>query len=244
MKILAIANQKGGTGKTTTAAALAQAAALNGLKTLAIDLDPQQNLSFALNVKTGGKGSYELLNGADPESLIQHLSDNLDTIPGNWNLQTITTGQGSARRLEKAIAPITGRYDAIVIDTPPTAGELQYNALQAATGLIIPMRTAIYDLQAFLQIAETAKQFQNSSNKKLRLTGIVLTQYQPRSIIARQMEQSIEKAAQRYETQIIGRIRNGIAVQEAAAMRQSLYEYAPRAKPTADYMALYKAIFR
>lgn len=246
MRVIAVANQKGGTGKTTTAAALAQAAALNGRKTLAIDLDPQSNFSFTIKAKTGGSipGSYELLtNQKTAHAVIQNIGPNLDAIPAGWNLQNLATDQGAARRLQDALQRVSRQYDCAVIDTPPTPGILMYNALQAADSLIIPMHTTVYDIQAFIQIAETARQFMKT-NKGLHITGIVLTQYNPRSIIARQMESQIKKAAEKYSTRIIGRIRQGIAVQEAAALQQSIYEYAPKAKPTADYEALYKEIFR
>ena len=134
MQIITVAIQKGGTGKTTTAAAVVQAAAYRGRSVLAIDLDPQGNLSFTLAADTSKPGSYDLLGGAAAADLIQH-KPGYDVIPASWNLSTITSGRGSARRLQKAIEPLKKEYDLIVIDTPPTAGELQYNALQAATGL-------------------------------------------------------------------------------------------------------------
>ena len=148
MKVIAVAIQKGGTGKTTTAAAIAQAATYKGQKVLAIDLDPQGNLSFALAAEMNRRGSYDLLQGTPAADLIQKSRQGMDIIPASWNLSTVTSGKGSARRLQKAIEPLKKDYDLIVIDPPPTAGELQYNALQAATGLIIPLQADIYNLQS------------------------------------------------------------------------------------------------
>lgn len=246
MRALAICNQKGGTGKTCTCTALAQAAALNGRKTLAIDLDPQANFSFNLKAATGPNmpGSYELLSGqATAKQCIQSLGSNLDAIPASWTLQTITAEPGAARRLQDALEGISSRYDCIVIDTPPTPGILQLNALQAATDLVVPMQSDIYNLQSLAQIVTTAQQIKKT-NKKLKLTGIVLTQYNPRSILARQMEKTIEKAAEQYHTVILGRIRSAVAVREAATMQKSIFEYCPRSKPTKDYLELYKTIFK
>lgn len=238
MEILTVAVQKGGTGKTTTAAVLAQAAAYRGKPCLAIDLDPQGNLSFALGATAGAgtAGSYDFLEGANFHSVIQHTDSGVDVIPANWNLSTVKSEQGSARRLQKAIKPLKLRYDLIIIDTPPTAGELQYNALQAATGLIIPLQADIYNLQSLYQITDTARQIQQS-NPDLTIKGIVLTQYDGRSTISRQMQQTI--TAQAAGVPYLGFIRASVAVKEAAALQQSLFKYAPKSKPAQDYLKLY-----
>lgn len=241
MQILTVAIQKGGTGKTTTAAAIAQAAVYRGRSVLAIDLDPQGQLGFTLAADTGKPGSYDLLGGAAAAGLIQHIRDGLDVIPASWNLSTITSGTGSARRLQRAIEPLKKEYDLIVIDTPPTAGELQYNALQAATGLIIPLQADIYNLQSLYQITDTARQIQGS-NPELQITGFVLTQYDGRSTIARQMKETITGQAAAMGVPYLGAIRAAVAVKEAAALQQSLFEYAPKSKPAADYLALYETI--
>ena len=241
MQVITIAIQKGGTGKTTTAAALAQAAVYNGRRVLAIDLDPQGQLSFTLSADTGRPGSYELLNGADIKKIIQCIRPGLDAIPASWNLSTITTGRGSARRLQIGIKPIKKEYDVIIIDTPPTAGELQYNALQASTGLIIPLQADIYNLQSLYQIVDTARQIQGS-NPGLSIMGFVLTQFDGRSTIARQMKEAITEKAAEMDIPFLGAIRSAVVVKEAAALQQSLFEYAPKSKPAADYLDLYEMI--
>ena len=241
MKILTLAVQKGGTGKTTTAAAIVQAAAKEGCRCLAIDLDPQGQLSYLLGAEITGRGSHGLIEGDDPAALIQHISPGLDAIPASWGLSTITSGRGSARRLEKALRPIKGSYDLIIIDTPPTAGELQYNALQAATGLLIPLQADIFSLQSLYQITETARQIQDS-NKSLEILGIVITQYDGRSTLTRQMKEKITETADSLGLPCLATIRAAIAVKEAAALQEPLFDYAPKSKPAADYMALYERI--
>ena len=245
MQVLTIAVQKGGTGKTTTAAALSYAAVKDHKKVLAIDLDTQGNLSYSLNMRTGSNvaGSYDLLAGMNPDEIIQHLENGLDAIPANWQLSTMKAGTGSARHLQTAIEPLKRLYDVIIIDTPPTAGTLQYNALQAATGLIIPLKSDVFSVQSLYQIVDTARQFQDS-NPLLSIKGIVLTQYSKRSIIDRQMEKKISDAAAEYGLQIIGRIRQGVAVKEATALQENLYQYAPKSKPAADYWQLYRKLFK
>lgn len=243
MNILTVAIQKGGTAKTTTAAALAGAAVYRGRKVLAIDLDPQGQLSFTLAADTSRPGSYDLLMGAAAADLIQTTPAGLDVIPASWNLSTVTSGKGSARRLQRALKPLQGEYDLIIIDTPPTAGELQYNALQAATGLIIPLQADIYNLQSLYQITDTARQIQES-NPELTIKGFVLTQYDGRSTLARQMKDTITAQAAAMGVPFLGTIRGAVAVKEAAALQQSLFEYAPKSKPAQDYLALYEQIMQ
>ena len=242
-RVISVSIQKGGTGKTTTAAALAQAAAYMGKKALAIDLDPQGNLSFALRADTRGAGAFEFLNGADFRNVIQTTAQGLDVIPASWNLATITSGKGTARRLQQAIGQITGLYDLITIDTPPTAGELQYNALQAATGLIIPLQADIYDMQSLYQITDAARQIQGS-NPALSIMGFILTQYDGRSTISRQMKEVITDQAAAMGVPYLGAIRAAVAVKEAAALQRSLFEYARRSKPAADYLEIYNRIMQ
>lgn len=241
MEVITIAIQKGGTGKTTTAAALAQAAARAGRQVLAIDLDPQGQFGFTLGADSSRPGSYELLDGTQADELTQTVKAGLDVIPASWELSTITSSAGSARRLQRALMPVKGQYDLIVIDTPPTAGELQYNALQAATGLIIPLQADIYNLQSLYQITDTARQIQGS-NPALTITGFILTQYDGRSTIARQMQEAIVGRAQLMGIPFLGAIRAAVAVKEAAALQRSLFDYAPKSKPAADYIALYEKI--
>ena len=242
MEILTVAIQKGGTGKTTTAAALIQAAAYKGKKVLGVDLDPQGNLTFTLNAnKEKGGSSYDLLHGTAAADVIRHVSPLIDVIPAAWELSTEKTAKGSARRLQAALEPIKSNYELIVIDTPPTAGELQYNALQAATGLIIPLQADIYSLQSLYQITDTAKQMQQS-NPTLKIKGLILTRTDNRSSLARQMQENIIVAANKIGVGYLGSIRTGIVIQEAAALQRSIFEYAPNSKPANDYLALFEQI--
>lgn len=241
MQIITISIQRGGTAKTTTAAALAQAAAHKGLKVLAVDLDPQGNLSFTLNANTNAPGSYDLLCGEPARRVIQCCSNGIDVIPASWSLATVTSTQGSAKRLQKALAPIRSNYDLIIIDTPPTPGELQYNALQACTGLIIPLQADIFGLQGLYQIADTASQFKKS-NPALQIKGILFTRHSTRTTIARQMQETITEKAQEMNSPALGAIREAIAIREAQTLQISLYDYAPASKPAIDYMAILETL--
>lgn len=239
--ILAIANQKGGTAKSTTAAALAQAAAHKGRRVLAIDLDPQGNLSFFLAADVARAGAFEVLDGQPAADAIQATAGGLDVIPASWNLQTITSSRGSARRLKAALKPVAGRYDLIIIDTPPTAGELQYNALMAADSLIIPLQADIVGLQGLYQMTDTARQIQQN-NPDLTITGYILTRSGGRSTLARQLADTIQAQAQEMGIPFLKAIREAVAIREAQTLQRSLYEYAPRSKPAADYLELLDTI--
>lgn len=246
-QIITVAIEKGGTGKTTTALALAQAAAHRGYKVLAIDLDPQCNLSFALgaDLTRNELNSYKIITDtAKPLETVQATEYGVHILPGSQDLKTIESGTGTARRLQKAIKKKFARlYDYIIIDTPPTGGELQYNALMAATGLIIPLEADIYNLQSLYQINDTFTEI-HKANADLRILGCVLTQYDNRSNLAKQMRQTITEAAAALDIPYLGNVRKGIAVKEAAALQQSLFEYAPNSKPAQDYLLLFDTIKR
>ena len=243
MKVITVAIQKGGTGKTTSAAILAQAAVARGLQVLAVDLDPQGNLGFALGANPAAETgtAYNLLTGRPAAECIHTTAQGLDIIPADRDLAAITSGTGSARRLREALRPVREWYDLIIIDTPPTAGELQYNALMAADGLIIPLQADAYNLQSLYQMADTAQQIQQS-NDDLQILGIVFTQYDGRSSISRQMQKTIINSAAKMGVPYLGTIRGAVAVKEAAALQQSLYQYAPKSKPAADYMDVFHYI--
>lgn len=237
MKIVAVAMQKGGSGKSTTAAALAQAAADAGKRVLAIDLDPQGNTSFFLTADATRPGTYELLDGADPAQLIQTTAQGIDAIPASWNLATVTSARGSARRLQRALEPLKGKYDVVFIDTPPNAGELQYNALQAATELIIPMQADIVGLQGLYLMHDTAQEIA-ASNPALKIAGIVLTRHSARTVIVRQMQEKITETAQELGIPFLGAVRESVAIREAQTLQVSLYEYAPKSNPAKDYKTI------
>lgn len=241
MQVIAAAVIKGGTGKTTTIAALAQAAAAAGKKVLAIDLDPQANLTFALAADPNAPGSYQLLHGADPAQLIQQTPQRIAVISATADLATEKTKPASAKRLQEAIEPIKKQFDYILIDTPPTMGELTFNALQACTGLIIPLEPDNSSLQGLYQIADIAAQLQRS-NPDLSIIGTILTRYDSRPKINRYLHDVIAEQGREIGAPLIAVIRPGIAIKEAQGFQQSLFDYAPRSKPAQDYMALYQLI--
>jgi len=241
MQIITTAVIKGGTGKTTTAAALAQAAHAAGKRVLAIDLDPQANLTLFLGADQNKAGSYELLHEVEPADLIQSTEQGIDVISASPDLATEQTKAGSVKRLQEALEPLKKSYDFIFIDTPPTMGELTFNALQASTSLLVPLETDNSSLQGLYQITDIAHQMQGH-NPDLQIKGVILTRYDNRPKINRYLREAITKAGAEAGAPFLMGIRAGVAIREAQAMQQDLYHYAPRSKPAQDYKALFEII--
>lgn len=244
--IISTAIIKGGTGKSTTAAALAQAAHSQKKKVLAVDFDPQGNLSTFLDGdRQDVKGNaYNLLHGADVESVIYTTPQGIDLITASTDLATEKTSSGSAKRLEAALAPIVKRYDFIIIDTPPTMGELTFNALQTSTALLIPLDADTASIKGLYFIADVAAQMKQRSAKNLSYIGVLLTRYRGRANINQFLRDATEEAAGKIGAEYLGEIRDGVAIREAQSMRKNLFDYAPKAKPTLDYMTIYKKIIK
>lgn len=241
MQIITTAVIKGGTGKTTTAAALAQAAVQDGKRVLAIDLDPQANLTFAIGADPNVAGAYQLINGAPAAELIQSTAQGIDTIAASPDLTAEKTTPGSGKRLHRALMPIKENYDLIMIDTPPQMTELTFNAMLAATGLIIPLTADNFSLQGLYQIVDIAHQMQRS-NPELAIIGTVITNYNRRTNFNKFMRNTIKEKSIEVGAPYLIEIRAGIAIPEAAAMQQSIFDYAPRSNPAQDYMQLYNMI--
>ncbi len=241
MQILTTAVSKGGTAKTTTCAAIAQAATDIGYKVLVIDLDPQMNLTDFVAADASQPGTYQLLQGEPMEHLIQQTEQCIYAIPASENLAAVKTTPASAKRLAAVLEPLKESYDLCIIDTPPGILELQNIALLAATSLIIPVEADRSSLQGLYQIVDRANTAQRS-NHALKIVGIVLTKYDNRPSINRHMKKVIRETGKEIGVPYLMEIRNSVKVREAQAMQQSLYQYAPRCKPAQDYRDLLKKI--
>lgn len=236
--VLAVSIQKGGVGKTTTAAVLSQAAAYRGQSVLAIDMDPQGNLSLPLGADPRRPGAAALLQGVPAADLIQRTEQGIDFIAGGSDTAAIKPGKGSAHRLRKALQAVRGKYDLIVIDTPAAPGEPLFNALIAADCLAIPIEADLYSLNSLYQTIDTARQIQQV-NTGLQLSGIIITSYNNRTRIAQQMRQGVIDAAAGAGVPCLGSVRAAVALPEAVAFGRSLYEYAPKSAPAQDYLQVY-----
>ncbi len=248
MKVVAIVNQKGGVGKSTTAAALAGGLFLKGLRVLSIDLDAQGNLSHTMRAGPGkGKSVLSVLL---QEATIQEAVQSTPwggLLPASRSLSgvdAILVDTGKEYRLREALELVQGEYDYVIIDSPPALGIATVNALTAAHTAIIPAQADIYSLQGIEQLAGTIRTVKRYCNPGLSIDGILLTRYSPRSILSREVQGLMEQLAGKLDTRLYQTaIREAIAVKEAQISRQSLLEYAPHAKVTEDYRALLQEAF-
>jgi chromosome partitioning protein len=241
-KIIAVINQKGGVGKSTTAEALTAGLLLKGYTCLAIDLDAQGNLSYTAGAKTEGVPTVlEVLTGkATAREAIQHLQGG-DVIAANKALagaDAFINSTGKEYKLKEALEELQGEYQYIIIDTPPALGILTVNALTACHSVIIPAQADIYSLQGIEQLADTMKPVKKYCNPSIFVEGILLTRYSPRSVLSREVAEIAAELAEKMGAKVFKTtIREAIAVKEAQISQQSLFDYAPKAKVTEDYRA-------
>ena len=242
--ILTIAAQKGGVSKTTTAAAIAQALAHRGKKTLLVDCDAQGSASLIYGSEEEGKGgSYALIMGTEKAENLVRTTKAGNIIPASPLLDRLdielNNKPGRDSFLKAGLMPIKENYDCIVIDTAPGLGTALVQALTAADLVIIPLLCDPQALQGLHQVTETIEEVKKYCNPALQIAGVVLTQYQARATLTRQYEDLIAEQCESMGLYLAKtRIRRAIALQEAQAMRESLYAYNEKCNPAADYMAL------
>ena len=247
-KALAVINQKGGVGKSTTALAIGAGLILKGYSVLFIDLDAQGNLSYTLGADTNGYNAMGVLERPETaKEEIQHTSqgDIIASSPKLAGADKLLEETGKEYKLKEALESLQGTYNYIIVDTPPALGILTINALTACTGAIIPAQADIYSLQGIAQLNSTVETVKKYCNPSLSIMGIVLTRYNGRSIIRREVAEMLERTAEQLHTKLYSsKIRECTALVEAQATKQSIYSYAPRSNATADYKALVDEILK
>lgn len=240
--IIALTNQKGGVGKTTSSCALAAGLAARGKKVLGIDLDPQGNLGFSLGLNIDNEDTiYEVFKGQIPIwDAVKHTKS-CDVIGSDIMLSSMELEFGGAGReflLKKAIEPIIRNYDYVVIDTPPALNILTVNAYVIANHLIIPMAPEILSLMGVTQIKETIASVRASFNPSLNVLGILLTKFNRRTLLSKDVADMAASVARQLDTVVFQtKIRPGVAAAEAPAHGLSVIDYAPRSNPAQDYAA-------
>ena len=243
-RIIAIANQKGGVGKTTTAINLAAALAEAGQRVLGIDFDPQGNLSSGIGIeKESIKNSvYELLiNGVDFYSVLQETEiKNLDVLPTNVNLAGAEIElQDEANRdtkLKEKIEAIRANYDFIIVDCPPSLSLLTINALTAADSVLIPIQCEYYALEGLGQMVKTINLIRKKLNKKLTIEGVVFTMYDARTNLSQQVVESVKETLDEYIYNAV--IPRNVRLAEAPSYGKPITEYDTRSSGAESYRML------
>ena len=247
-KAIAVINQKGGVGKSTTALAIGAGLSLKGYSVLFIDLDAQGNLSYTLGADTKGYNAMGVLERPETaKEEIQHTpqGDIIASSPKLAGADKLLEETGKEYRLKEALESLQGAYDYIIVDTPPALGILTINALTACTGAIIPAQADIYSLQGIGQLNSTIEAVKKYCNPSLSIMGIVITRFNGRSIIRREVAEMLERTADQLHTKLFSsKIRECTALVEAQATKQNIYSYAPRSNATADYKALVDEIIK
>jgi chromosome partitioning protein len=198
MTVYAIANQKGGVGKTTTAVNVAACIAEAGLETLLVDVDPQGNATTGLGqARDAGPGLYDVLSGTVPAheavrpSTVRHLSILASTPDLAGATMELPRLPGSETRLRDALAPLRDRYAYIILDCPPSLGPLTVNALVAAERVIVPVQTEYFALEGLAGLLDTLSLIQRELNPRLTVAGMLLTMHDSRTKLAQDVEREV-----------------------------------------------------
>ena len=242
--IVAIANQKGGVGKTTTAINLSAALALRGRRTLLIDLDPQANSTMSfVDPQTVTRSVYDAIDDSSctlADTIVESTQPNLSVAPSRIalaKLEAKMVGEiDSHFRLKDRLEPVLADYPHIVIDCPPALGLLTVNALVAATHLLIPIQSSYFALEGTDDLLETIEKVRTRANPNLKILGVVITMHDRRTSLGRDIQGQINKVfGSKVFNTVISR---SVRLEESPAYKESIFSFAPESTGASEYYRL------
>ena len=247
-KVMAIINQKGGVGKSTTAINLSAALGELGKQVLLVDLDPQGNSSSGLGIEKSQVHNcvYDvLLNDVPIEDVnIPDVSEGLDLVPATINLAgaevELVSEMARENRLKDAVGSLRGKYDYVFIDCPPSLGLLTVNALVAADKLLIPIQCEFYALEGVTKLLDSMKRVKTRLNPTLDIFGVLLTMYDGRTTLSRQVAEEVRGYFGK--TVFAALIPRTVKLSEAPSFGQPITQYDPSGKGAQSYMDLAKEV--
>lgn len=240
MHVLSMANQKGGVSKTTTTQALTTLLNRQGKKTLAVDLDPQGNLSFAMKANLDGTPTvYNVLKGELSAEEILQTTESGDLLPANILLSgadTEFTSTGREYLLKEVLQSISNNYEYIVIDCPPALSILTINAFVASDYIVVPSLADVFSLQGMAQLNNTIQSVKKYCNPKLKVAGILLTRFNHRINLSGHIQTLLNGATKSMDAKLFNTcIRNSISVQESQYQRENMTDYDGKSNAMIDY---------
>lgn len=243
-KIIAIAQHKGGVGKTTTSINIAAALAKKKYKVLLVDMDAQANLTESLGIKAD-RSIADALSGTGGLPIVR--ANGIDVVPSSLELAGIEAqlyGKmlGREQVLKALLGDVKDRYDFILLDCPPSLGLLTINALTSAEDIIIPVQAQFLAVRGLNSLLDIIKLVKTQLNKQLNILGVVITQYDKRKVLNRDTSEALEEMFKKelFKT----RIRDNVALAEAPTAQQDIFSYNDESNGAADYLALTEEILK
>ncbi|MGL5348989.1 MAG: ParA family protein [Cetobacterium sp.] len=242
MKKIVIANNKGGVAKTTSALNLIGYFAKKGYKVLAIDLDPQGNLTdaFGIDLENLERTAYDALKDKNLLDSLLSITENIDLLPSNLDVERanldFVSVLGRELLLKKGLSKLENVYDICVIDTSPNLSTLTLNALTCADSVYIPLRSGYFEMRGASVLLEVIENVKEDINPNLNIGGVFLTQYDSRVNMANEV---MEQLVNYFGDKLIDvKIRNNISLVEAPALMKNIFDYKPNSNGAKDYEAL------